>query len=403
MSERAEPGGAGDHRGDLRIAGSGDGAEMTPRRDPIAVYVHVPFCPSKCGYCDFNSYAMSGPIVQRTVDAIVRQIEQSPAAGRGAKTVFFGGGTPTLLTAPQLTQIVEALRRAHPWPAETEVTSEANPGTLDESKCEALLTAGFNRLSIGAQSFHGQDLVRLGRAHDPYDVGRSFHAARRAGFRNVNLDLMFGLPGQSVRAWRENLERAIGLGPEHLSLYCLTIEPNTRFHRLAAAGVLDLPDDSTQVEMYDLAVRTAEGSGYRLYEISNFSRPGFECRHNLCYWRGEEYLGYGPGAVGCVATSGPEVRSRYTNQKHPQRFCEAIESGTLPEHCETETLTSDLLRLERLMLGIRLAEGIEPHLASAPQAIDDVAAKGWVRSADGRLALTPAGRHFCSEVALALA
>jgi oxygen-independent coproporphyrinogen-3 oxidase len=403
VNQCAQSGGAGDSRGDHGIARSGDGAAVKARQDPVAVYVHVPFCPSKCGYCDFNSFAMTGPIVERTVDATVRQIEHSSWRGWAAKTVFFGGGTPTLLTAHQLTRLLEAVRQAHPWATGTEVTIEANPGTLDEPKCEALLAAGFTRISIGAQSFHPQDLVRLGRAHDVYDVGRSLHAARRAGFRNVNLDLMFGLPGQSRRSWRENLARAIELGPEHLSLYCLTIEPNTRFHRLAHSGLLDLPDDAEQVEMYDLAVRMAEDAGYRLYEISNFARPGYECRHNLCYWRGEEYLGYGPGAVGCFATEKPGHRMRYTNQKHPHRFCDAIESGALPEHCEVEELSPAQIRFERLMLGIRLAEGIEPELASAPGVIHRVAAKGWVHETGGRVALTPAGRHFCSEVAVDLA
>lgn len=402
MSERAQPGGAGDSRGDHGIARGGDGAAVNARRDPVAIYLHVPFCPSKCGYCDFNSFAMTGPIVGRTVDATVRQIEHSPRRGRAAKTVFFGGGTPSLLSAHQLARLLEAVRQTHPWATDTEITIEANPGTLDVAKCEALLAAGFNRISIGGQSFQPQDLVRLGRAHDAYDVGRSFHAARRAGFRNVNLDLMFGLPGQSARAWKENLARAIELGPEHLSLYCLTIEPNTRFHRLAHSGLLDLPDDAAQVQMYDLAVRTAEEAGYHLYEISNFARPGYECQHNLCYWRGEEYLGYGPGAVGCFAAEEPGHRVRYTNQKHPRRFCDAIESGALPEHCEVEELSPAQIRFERLMLGIRLAEGIEPELASAPSVIHRAAAKGWVHETGGRVALTPAGRHFCSEVAIDL-
>jgi oxygen-independent coproporphyrinogen-3 oxidase len=368
---------------------------------PVAVYVHVPFCPSKCGYCDFNSYAMDGEIVERTVAATEKEIAQSQWRGRPAKTVFFGGGTPTFLSSDQITRLLKAVLEAHPPIEGAEVTSEANPGTTDAGKFTAMRNAGFNRLSLGAQSFRAQDLIQLGRVHEASDIANAVGTARRAGFENLNLDLMFALPGQGERAWRENVETAVSLRPEHLSLYCLTIEPNTRFYKYAHRGMLDLPDDDAQVRMYDLACALAVEAGYRQYEISNFAKPGAESRHNLCYWRGEEYLAYGPGGVGCFGTGAG--RRRYTVTKHPVRYCEAVESGT-GLWCETEDLDPETLAFERLMLGIRLNDGVD--LASVPvdrASLSQVQDLGWAEVEGENLKLTQAGRHFCSEVTARIA
>lgn len=365
---------------------------------PVAVYVHTPFCPTKCGYCDFNSYAMSGPIVKRTVDAIEREIRSSPVAGRPAKTVFFGGGTPTLLEADDLARLLRAVFDTHPPLPDAEVTSEANPGAVDAAKFAAMRETGFNRVSIGAQSFRSDDLVRLGRVHAVDDVGRAVAAARAAGFGNLNLDLMFALPGQSVPAWQRNLDRALALEPEHLSLYCLTLEPNTPFYKEWLRGTLVQPDEEAQIEMYDVAVEATAAAGFALYEISNFARPGRECRHNLCYWRGDDYAGYGPGAVGCLTTGTGRVRT--TNVKHPQRYCEAVEASA-PLACETDRLSPEDEALERVMLGLRLAEGLaasDPALTEygMKRAID----QGWAIVKDSRLRLTPTGRRLHHEVVL---
>ncbi len=196
---------------------------MLEARDPrsttsLAVYVHIPFCPTKCGYCDFNSYAGSGEdLVERTVDAQVEEIRRSPWRGRPASTIFFGGGTPTFLTESQLLRIFEAVLEAHPPLPDCETTSEANPGTVDASKFRAMRAAGFNRISLGAQSFLDSDLLTLGRIHRAGEIERAVNAAREAGFDNINLDLMFALPSQSIRAWNANLDRALALEPEHLS------------------------------------------------------------------------------------------------------------------------------------------------------------------------------------------
>jgi oxygen-independent coproporphyrinogen-3 oxidase len=367
---------------------------------PVAVYIHTPFCPSKCGYCDFNSYAMTGPIVGRTVAAIEREIRESPWAGRPAKTVFFGGGTPTFLSGSQLTGLLSTVLETHPPIAGCEMTSEANPGVVDAEKFRMMRQAGFNRLSLGAQSFRDDDLVTLGRVHRTGDIEKAVGLARDAAFENLNLDLMFALPRQNRDAWDRNLRRVLQLAPEHLSLYCLTIEPNTAFHKLVARGELALPDEDEQVTMYEHCLDVMDTHGYRQYEISNFALPGRECQHNLCYWHGEEYLAYGPGAVGVVEEG--TTRRRYTNRKHPERYAESVEKGERPAF-ESEELTPDIRRIETIMLGLRLNEGFDATALNLPEAsVSTLVQRGWAEASNGNLRLTRVGRHFCTEAALIL-
>lgn len=363
---------------------------------PLAVYVHIPFCPTKCGYCDFNSYAMDGDIVGRTAAAIERQIRQSPHAGRPAKTVFFGGGTPTFLAPHDLGALLRAVLDVHPPEGDIEITSEANPGTVDAAKFEAMREAGFNRISLGAQSFQDEELLALGRVHRSSEIARAVGAARGAGFDNLNLDLMFALPGQSARVWRENLERAIGLAPDHLSLYCLTLEPNTAFYKRHLRGDLVLPEDSVQAELFLLSIQLANEAGYAQYEISNFARLGKQCEHNLCYWRGEEYAAYGPGAVGRVGMH------RATSLKHPERYCEAVEAGA-PLEVEAEVLDEPTLRTERIMLGLRLNEGLEEAGLNLDEAaLEGLERRGWAVRRNGRVSLTVEGMRFCNDATVAL-
>ena len=225
-------------------------------------------------------------------------------------------------------------------------------------------------------------------------------AARDAGFDNLNLDLMFGLPDQSRHAWNSNLDRALALSPEHLSLYCLTIEPNTAYYKLHLKGQLELPDDDQQVDMYDDCTRQTLSAGFLQYEISNYAKVGRECQHNLCYWYGEEYAGYGPGAVG--AMNAEQGRVRYTNLKHPERYSHAVESNQ-PLPFESEVLDAETLRTERIMLGLRLNSGLNIAGLNLPiQAIQKLLQRGWIEQIDKAVCLTPLGRHFCSEVALEL-
>ncbi len=370
-------------------------------KDPVAIYIHIPFCPTKCGYCDFNSYAMEGEIQSRTCRAIAEEIRQSPQAGRPAKTIFFGGGTPTHVKTSDLIAVLHAVLETHPPTPCCEITSEANPGTTDIDKFQAMKRAGFNRLSIGAQSFSPADLRQLGRIHHASDPARAVGEARRAGFTNINLDLMFALPGQSERAWELNLRSALDLKVPHLSLYCLTIEPETRFYRQNLRGMLALPDDESQTRMYEKAVELTHQSGLMQYEISNFAQPNMECAHNLAYWNNEEYIGYGPGAVGCVESEAGRIR--YTNLKHPVRYCDAVESRQAIAY-DREILDEPTQRFERLMLGIRLNRGVsEQNLRLDQNGLRTAFDRGWLQQNQGQLALTPTGRHFCSEVTLLLA
>lgn len=339
---------------------------------------------------------MSGDIVGRTARAIEAEIRSSRHAGTPAKTVFFGGGTPTYIPADSLGAILRAVLDVHPPVDGCEITSEANPGTVDSSKLERMRVAGFNRLSIGAQSFHDDELLRLDRVHSAEAIRNAVCAARDAGFENINLDLMFALPGHSRSRWRRSLESAIALNPEHLSLYCLTLEPNTRFAKLAQRGELILPSEEEQVVLFEEAASIAEAAGYWQYEISNYARPGFECRHNLCYWRCEEYIGYGPGAVERVGSV------RWTHIKHPVSYCEAVEQG-VDLACERETLSQAQLRLEKIMLGIRTTEGLSTDDCDVNrEGAAMMQAKGWICIEDGRIALTSTGRNFCNQVALEL-
>ncbi len=362
--------------------------------NPIAVYVHIPFCPSKCGYCDFNSYAMEGEIMERTTRAIIAEIERSEQRGRPAKSLFFGGGTPTFLSAAQLLRILDAVVCAHPPTQRCEITSEANPGTADAGKFKQMRTAGFNRLSLGAQSFQDGELLRLGRIHKSDETVRAVASAREAGFTNLNLDLMFALPNQTDAVWQDNLYKALALNPEHLSLYCLTIEPNTAFYKQQKRGMLTVPNEEAQIRMYESCAKTAAQHGLFQYEISNYAKPGFECVHNLTYWRGEEYAAYGPGAVSRIGSV------RQTRVKHPARYCEAVENG-FSLYCEQESLTENDLRTEKIMLGLRLNRGVNAEVLDA-QAANRVIARGWIEKTENRFRLTPEGRRFCNQAILEL-
>lgn len=383
----------------------------TPFPAGIAVYVHIPFCPSKCGYCDFNSYGVAKDgkpglepeLIPRTVEATVADILSGASLQARAKTIFFGGGTPTSIPADQIQKVLNAVFNSHPPLEGAEITSEANPGTADADKFGAMRQAGFNRISLGAQSFSGTELRQLGRIHGADQIGEAVRIARQAGFENLNLDLMFGLPHQTLAGWKQNLLRAIDLGPEHLSLYCLTIEPRTAFKRMYEAGKLHLPSDAIQTEMYDLARELTAANGYEQYEISNFAKPGRECRHNLEYWRAAPYAGYGPGAVGCLPQGERWVRT--TRLLHPRRYCEAVETGT-GINADEEVLTSETLRTEQIMLGLRLTEGL--HLDSitlnslTKRGVDAIVAKGWGTLHNNQLTLTRLGQDFCSDATLLL-
>jgi oxygen-independent coproporphyrinogen-3 oxidase len=323
---------------------------MNPK--PVSIYVHIPFCARRCAYCDFNTYAWRGSIVRETLEAICVHIAGVPAEELVVPTVFFGGGTPSFPEPEGIIRILDTVRRHFRVLPDAEVSIEVNPGTVDRARYAVLRQAGFNRLSMGIQSFDDGLLKKLGRIHSAEEAIRSYEEARRAGFGNVNIDLMFALPDQSLPQWQRTVRSAIRLQPEHISCYALTVEPSTPFYTLHRRGKLNLPDEETELRMYQYAIRALNRAGYEHYEISNFARPGYRCRHNMVYWRNEEYLGFGPGAVSY------RDGVRWKVISNPRRYVQAVRHGTsLVE--EQEQLDTDASLGETIMLMLRLRDGVD--------------------------------------------
>jgi oxygen-independent coproporphyrinogen-3 oxidase len=326
---------------------------------PFGVYVHWPFCVSKCPYCDFNSHVRERPADQASyAAAIAREIAEAAAMapGRTVSSVFFGGGTPSLM-APSTVGTVLAAIRAH-WEvaADAEITLEANPGSVEAARFAGYAAAGVNRLSLGVQSLDDGALAALGRRHDAAAARRAI-ATARATFERVSCDLIYARPGQTAAAWRRELDDILSLAADHLSLYQLTIEPRTPFAALYAAGRLPIPDPDAAADLYELTGEVLAAYGFRAYEISNYARPGGECRHNLVYWRGDDYAGVGPGAHGRLTVGGSRIAT--ATEKHPERWLDRVERhghGLL----ERTPLTAEEAGDEFLVMGLRLDEGIDP-------------------------------------------
>lgn len=324
--------------------------------EPAGIYVHIPFCHAKCGYCAFASYPVAGHDPEAYLAALCREItfyrEQAWCRGRVFDSLFLGGGTPTILEGAQLAGLLDTLRASFIVSPDAEISVECNPNTVDAKKLAALAKAGVNRLSLGIQTFDDQTLRRIDRTHTAAEGERAVNLARQAGFTNLSLDLIYGLPGQSPAAWRETLARGVALVPQHLSVYQLSIEPGSRFADLAAAGKLTLPDEASETEMAVETVNHLTRAGFERYEISNFAQPGFRCRHNLNYWRNRSWLGLGAGAVG--ALSGLRLR----NSADPQLYQRCWERGQ-PAWIEAEGLDRERSFRETVIMGLRLIEGLD--------------------------------------------
>jgi len=324
--------------------------------EPIGLYIHIPYCLSRCHYCDFNTYRFDAAEADQYLEGLGSEIDcygaMEAVHDRRVCSIFFGGGTPSILMASQIVGILDRCREAFALEGDVEVSLEANPGTVDLSKLRAIRAGGVTRLSFGVQAVQDRLLTRIGRAHTADEAEHAFRTARGAGFANVNLDLMFGLPDQSLDDWADSLRWAIRLNPEHLSTYGLILEEGTRFHHEHRAGALELPDEETEAAMYQMTMDLLEAAGYEQYEISNFARPGFRCRHNLAYWEHGEYLGLGAGAHSYFGGR------RFYNERLPAAYLRAIrERGTAVAGGEHPS--PDALRSERLMLGLRLRAGID--------------------------------------------
>ncbi len=314
-----------------------------------AAYLHIPFCRRRCYYCDFATSRGTADLIERYVTALCQQIRQYDPPAHPLTTVFLGGGTPSLLSPVQMTTILTTLRQHLGIVATAEVTTEANPGTLSRSQLADYRAAGINRVSLGVQAFQDNLLELCGRGHGVAEVYQAIDDLMAVGITNFNLDLIFGLPEQTLADWQDSLERLLAIRPSHVSLYDLTIEPGTRFGLQYRLGDQPLPSDETTVTMYLEARDRLTAAGYDHYEIANFALPGYQCRHNRVYWHNGEYYGLGMGAVGY------QNRQRYEQPKYLAEYFSQVEAGTLPQAPTTDMATE---LMDTLMVGLRLAEGV---------------------------------------------
>jgi len=384
---------------------------------PLALYVHLPWCIRKCPYCDFNSYELKStpPTLQPAtadqnaapahsqpglpesdyVAALLRDLEtELPlAGGRPIETIFIGGGTPSLFSGKAIRALLDGVRERAPVAGDAEITLEANPGAVETSRFESFLSAGVNRLSIGVQSLRDEQLRALGRVHDAGEAIAAVAAAQAAGFTNVNVDIMYGLPGDSLEGSLADLAQAIALGTAHLSWYQLTLEPNTHFERHPPP----LPDEDTILTIEERGRALLEAAGFGRYEVSAFARPGLRCRHNLNYWQFGDYLGIGAGAHGKLTLESGAIERR-SKARNPRTYLAT--AGTAAATATEKTESADALALEFLMNALRLTEGVEATLLTARtgQALAGIEAglaaareKGWLTDDANRLRTTPAG------------
>jgi oxygen-independent coproporphyrinogen III oxidase len=387
-------------------------------RGSLSLYVHIPFCSLKCSYCDFNSYSNLEHLVPEFTRALTAEMRRwSPAmAGRLVPTVFFGGGTPTLLPLEHIQSIMETLRESFELTPDAEITTEANPGTIDRDYLRGLVALGFNRLSFGVQSFDDGELLALDRIHTAEDARQCYSWAREAGFPRVNLDLIYGLPGQTLERWQSNVEQALALGPEHLSLYALTVEEGTKLAYDIDHGRVPEPDGDLQADMWHWSRERLAAAGYQHYEISNWARPGEECRHNLVYWQNGDWLGVGPGAHSHLGGV------RFADVYSPAQYIRLVDEAAardlptaerdliraMPQVSFVDEQTPELQMADTAILALRLNEGLDVaafekrfattiEAAYGPQ-LAELTSLGFLERANGRLRLTDRGRYLANEV-----
>ncbi len=376
---------------------------------PFGLYLHIPFCLARCGYCDFNTYLHDPELAGAYVETLRAEIAAwgaRPALrGRPAATVFLGGGTPSLLPAEAVAAILDAVRAAFPPSPGAEVTLEANPGTVDRAKLAGFRAAGVNRLSLGVQAFQERLLRVAGRNHTAEAARRAVADARAAGFTNLSLDLIFALPGQTLDDWAASLDEAVALGPEHVSAYGLTYEEGTPFHRDRRAGRLRPVDEETEAAMFDLGIARLTAAGYEHYEISSFARRSRRSAHNQIYWRCGDYLGLGAGAHSCLGGR------RFHNHRLPHDYIAAVRRNGSAE-AGAEELTPRQRLGEAMVLGLRLREGVDLEAVAAgftpwgispdARALERLEGAGLVERIGPRLRLTDRGVRLANEVFVAL-
>ena len=333
--------------------------------ETASLYLHIPFCHTRCHYCDFNTYAGILPLREPYVRALLTEIAMAgtfaqlpDGSSRRSRTIFFGGGTPSLLSVSQISRILDACFKNFAVDEDAEITLEANPGTLNQDQLAGLRAAGINRLSMGAQSFDAELLKTLGRIHSPKDIAQAVRYARAVGFTSINVDFMFGLPGQTMSHWRETLDRALDMHIEHLSLYSLIIEEGTPFYNWTREGRITPGDEDLCADMYEYADELLQAAGYVNYEISNWSLPGHQSRHNLTYWHNLPYLGMGAGAYSSFGGR------RFSDVCDPVEYVRLLDAHQWPE-AESETIDKQQAMSETAFLALRTAQGL--HLPTFAQ------------------------------------
>ena len=317
------------------------------------LYVHIPFCSSRCSYCDFATGLYQSELAERYVAALIEEIRTSRYSGASVDTIYFGGGTPSLLAPAQLDHILATLHEQFTIDPSSEITLEINPGSVTREKLNAFRSIGVNRTSFGAQTFNDAELAKLGRSHTAADSLKTFADLRDSGFTNISFDLIAGLPGQTLKGWQRNVKQALDLRPEHLSFYLLEVHSGTPLAEHIRRGLQPVPDDDLAGVMYQWMLDHASKAGYEHYEISNLCRPGFHSRHNVKYWSAEPYYGFG-----CSSHSYDGRTQRWSNHRDVLKYVEMIENGMTPI-VEKQELTETDVRSEALFLGMRLMRGVD--------------------------------------------
>ena len=379
----------------------------TPNTMNAGVYVHIPFCLRKCLYCDFTSYPGKEGLFEEYVQALRAEIRLAGDRFPEVRvpTIYFGGGTPNVLSADQLTSVLDQIKQSFDVLSDAEITVESNPGL-------PITQDGFSRLSLGVQSFQDNELQALGRIHSADEAMKAY---RDAEFSNISVDLMYGIPGQTLESWRETLDKALDLGPEHISLYSLTIEEGTPYWDMRRSGSLELPGDDIEADMYELAIEKLTSDGYDHYEISNFARPGFECRHNITYWENEPYFGFGAGATTYLPGDGEMGRwgdganrlTRRTNTASVEEYIRRIGSGESQVESE-ECLTGKSAMGETVFLGLRMLRGVDVNAfrqrygmtpqEAFPHEIADLVERGLIEMTPDAIRLTHRGLLLANDV-----
>jgi len=370
----------------------------------LGLYLHIPFCETKCGYCSFVSMPGDKSMVERYARALADELERwvpEDSLGAPVDSIYFGGGTPSLMPHPKLAEILTVCRRLFDVSSDCEITLEANPGTLAPVNVGAYREMGINRISLGAQSFHDSELAVVGRTHSSSQIADAVMDLRGESIDNINLDLILGLPGQTGRSWLDSLDRAAALGPSHLSVYMLDLSPETPLHALVAAGDVGLPEEDEIACWYLDTINYLSGAGYPQYEISNFSRDGFPCRHNLKYWLRDPVLGFGLGSHSF------DGARRYGNTKSLAGYLDLIESGRSPVQWSDPVGDTQGFE-ETIFLGLRLRAGLdwdtiesrcEPgRLAGCEERLRLMSEEGLIEWGDRSFRLTPRGMLVSNEV-----